>query len=78
MLFAFVGKKLAWPKLRVDTVHYCRGPYKWLFFEHINSKTRTRENITLLLHEDGHLKKRDTFKAEKFITPFTFNSDYEL
>ncbi|KAK4828514.1 hypothetical protein QYF61_026936 [Mycteria americana] len=37
------------------------------FFNYVNSKRRSKENIGLILVEDGHLTDRDEEKAEAFI-----------
>lgn len=37
------------------------------FFQHVNSKRKTKENIGLILVEDGYLKYRDEEKVELFL-----------
>ena len=44
---------------------------KKVFFEDVNSKRRTKENIGLLLDDVGHLLNRDEDKAETFHAAFT-------
>ena len=40
------------------------------FFKYVNSKRRSKENIGLILVEDGHLTNRDEEKAEAFNAVF--------
>lgn len=36
------------------------------FFRYVNSKRKSKENIRLILYEDGHLAIKDEEKAEAF------------
>ena len=53
------------------------GDNKKGFSKYVNNKRRLRENIGLLLAEDGHLTNRDTDKAEMLNAFFVsvFNTD---
>lgn len=46
-------------------------------FKNVNSKRRTRDNIGLLLDEDGHLTSRDIDKAEHLM-PFALLSSIPM
>lgn len=41
------------------------------FLKYVDSKRRSRDNISLLIDEDGHLTNRVASKAEMFNTTFT-------
>lgn len=45
------------------------------FLKYARSKRRTRDNIGLLLHEDGHLTNRDADKTDMFFFTSVFNTE---
>ncbi|KAK4810495.1 hypothetical protein QYF61_004275 [Mycteria americana] len=51
---------------RVETGQCCVRQQERIFFKYVNSKRRSKENIGLILVEDGHLNNRDEEKAEAF------------
>ena len=52
--------------IRVETGQCCVRQQEGLFLKYVNSKRRSKENIGLILVEDGHLTNRDEEKAEAF------------
>lgn len=66
MLFAIAGEgTCSQNSIRVVVASSVRDNQK-NFLKYVNKERRTKDNIILLLDEDGHLANRDTCKAEMY------------
>jgi len=67
MLFTIVGKKMLYGQsiIRVEAGQHCGGRQKGIL-KYVCGRWRTKDNIGLLLDEDGCLTKRDKDKTEIF------------